>query len=98
MRIGRVFILLVALLAPLTGAFHWHAGHVREARQQREAVDRIRALGGRVIYDYMLDENYPVAHRPRFLSTWICRLVGEDYFYGVTMVVPENAWGSPVDW
>jgi hypothetical protein len=85
---GCVLIHVIALVAIVAVVVAWHAVHLRSAQQQRDTVERIRALGGVAIYDYMLDERYrPVAKTDPFLSTWICRVLGEDYFYGIKGVV-----------
>ncbi len=87
-RSGYVHIYVVALAAMVAVAVAWHAVHLRLAWQQREAVERIRALGGVVVYEYTLDEqNRPLTKTDPFLSTWVCRALGEDYFYGVKGVV-----------
>ena len=50
------FILKIVLVAALVVLLlAWRP--LKEARQQRAAVDRIEQLGGKVVYDYQLDES-----------------------------------------
>lgn len=87
-RSGSVLVFVVALAAMAALVIASHVVRFRLATQQREAVERIRALGGVVVYEYMLDEqNRPRTKADPFLSTWVCRALGEDYFYGVKGVV-----------
>jgi hypothetical protein len=82
--------LLVFMLVASIG-MSWFGAKWRAARQQRDAVAAIRALGGEVIYDYVTKwaasgatAGPPVPPGP----AWARRLLGEDFFAGVVEVRP----------
>lgn len=82
----------------LTTAFAvWLGVVVNRAREQREAVKAIEALGGRVTYDWQprLGETpsriaglyvLPPTNEKRFGPVWLRRLIGDDFFQDVEIV------------
>jgi hypothetical protein len=84
-RLRTLLIVMTVLAAWLSIASH-------RARQQKMAVERIRALGGRVDYDYQritantdVDDFMPVLAGPPG-PEWLRRFVGDDYFQSVVHV------------
>ena len=64
------------------------------SRRQQRAVEDIRALGGRVSYDFEVDENgdLPGDHAPSEMS-WMARCCGVDFVHHVRRV---DLAGTPV--
>jgi hypothetical protein len=90
----RTFFILLTAFAVWLGVV------VKRAREQREAVKTVRALGGSVVYDFQItgvpfdgapDPPYALA---RFFHPdaeppgplWLRRLIGDDYFQDVVAV------------
>ena len=76
----RAAMLLVLIVAG------WLGREVKLARDQRAAVQAIRAYGGQVIYDYELVNGVPTPGgeptAPRWLRAWL----GDDFFCEVVVV------------
>jgi len=68
-----LFVLTTALAV-------WLGVIVNRAREQREAVKAIEALGGTVQYDWAIRTVEPVG------PAWLRRIVGDDYFQKVRKV------------
>ena len=61
--------------------FGWLGVKVRQARRQKEAVDRFEALGGGVIYDYEIDVEFRwIADAKPPGPIWLHRVLGDDFF------------------
>jgi hypothetical protein len=88
------------LLVVLTVFFVWLGVAVNRAREQREAVKAIEALGGTVVYDWEPEleeiEQLSVPHHVYFRlgprgqphgAPWLRRLIGDDYFQHVEQVI-----------
>ena len=84
-------LLVLMVVVAILGS--WLAAEKQQARQQRNAVAAIRALGAEVIYDYEREWH----SRPRFSAAlngppvppgpaWARRLLGDDFFACVLMV------------
>ena len=75
-----LFILLTALAV-------WLGIVVNRAREQREAVKAIEALGGRVQYDWEQDLNDPFGepYGPGGPG-WLRKMIGDDFFQDVRQV------------
>ena len=78
-----LFLLLTALAV-------WLGVVVNRAREQRDAVEAIRELGGAVVYDWQ-----PASHKPTWRSNkapkpggpdWLRRIVGDYFFQEVRRV------------
>ena len=78
-------LLVFVLLANLGMA--WIFPRWRVARQQRDAVAAIRALGGDVYYDYMWPGPGGVPPGP----VWARRLLGDDFFADA-VCVNDDVW------
>ena len=72
---------LRTLMLAVTVFCIWMAIATKQARDQRQAVEAIRELGGMVIYDYQLAGSEKPA-RPE----WLGELIGDDYFARVVFV------------
>jgi hypothetical protein len=72
----RSFLILVTALAVWLGIV------VNRAREQREAVKAIEALGGEVVYDWKLELDREEPLGPR----WLRELIGDDFFQEVRHV------------
>jgi hypothetical protein len=87
-------ISLRAFLILLTGFGVWLGVYSNRARQQKAAIDRVRALGGRVVFDFqggITSPYLPDAAPPG--PKWLRRRIGPEYVDAVTQV----AWiRSPV--
>jgi hypothetical protein len=88
----RSFLVLTTALAVWLGIV------VNRAREQREAVEAIEALGGRVQYDWEQDLNDPFGepYGPGGPG-WLLRLIGDEYFQTVVAVNVLTADGSKID-
>ena len=79
----------LSTLAVLAVAFAciWLPGKWQKAERQRETVAIIQRAGGRVLYDYQLDENGNEieAATPPGLP-WLREICGEDYFRSIAAV------------
>jgi len=78
-------LLIVVTLAGC--GFGWLGVKMREAREQRAAVDAIKKLGGYVVYDYESDSRgvrVPNATPPG--PAWLRSILGDDCFRTVTEV------------
>ena len=58
----------------------WMAIATKQARDQRQAVEMILEVGGRVKYDHENDQSGPPG------PEWLRRLIGDEYFFSVTSV------------
>ncbi len=82
----RSFLILLTALAV------WLGFVVNRAREQREAVKEIEAVGGNVIYDWELSylpAASPIDLDPDAISPgpgWLRRLVGDEFFQDVGVV------------
>ncbi len=77
--------LLIFVLAANAG-MAWFGARYRAAKQQREAVAGIRALGGEVFYDYEQEAWRGTVAPPG--PAWARRLLGVDFFADVVGVCP----------
>jgi hypothetical protein len=73
-----VFVTLCAV------ACSWLAVKMRQAKEQREAVEAIRKLGGIVIYEHQCRMTIGPSGLPGPL--WLRKLCGDDFFVSVVMV------------
>jgi hypothetical protein len=74
-------LMLLTLAASI--ACSWLAVGAKRAREQRQIVEEIEKLGGRVSFDY---ECRGVEHPLPYPWTWLCDLLGDDYFAEITWV------------
>ena len=80
----------------------WFAVRMKRARQQEEAVEEIKKLGGQVQYDYEVQKSgnrLPGGGPPG--PAWLRNLLGEYFFAAVVLVsFPSSAmsgtWEMPV--
>ena len=91
----RFRVSLRALLIPvvlLSVPMGWFALKMQEAERQRRAVVAIQKAGGRVFYDYQLNEelNLVVGAEPP-APPWLRELLGDDFFSDVVGVDFSNA-------
>jgi Leucine Rich repeat len=79
---------LMVLMLVLGCGFGWLGMKVKQAREQREAVKAIRAVGGDVVYDYQeFADDFVVLHAPKPSSPeWLRERLGEDFFHNVVRV------------
>jgi hypothetical protein len=63
--------------------FGWLGKKIERKREERDAVDAIRKIGGGVRYDYQIADG--VKHEP-FGPRWLRAILGEDFFSEVTVV------------
>lgn len=82
----RTFLVLMTALAVWLGVV------VNRAREQREAVEAIEALGGAVTYDWELEPNRKEPPGPGWLRT----LIGDDFFQEVHEVALLSDFHSDV--
>jgi Leucine-rich repeat (LRR) protein len=74
-------VLVVAVAIPCS----WMAVEMGKAREQREAVEAIRELGGGVSYEHEPDDPFaPVAEPPA--PAWLQNLLGGDFFTTVSVL------------
>src|SRR6185312_3759623 len=71
---------LRSLFVVTTALAVWLGIVVNRAREQREAVKAIEAVGGYVVYDW--EWNTPVPEEPPG-PAWLRRLTGDDFFQNV---------------
>src|SRR6476620_429395 len=86
----RTLLLLVAIACI---GFGWLGYKVRQAERQRETVEAIESLGGRVFHDYELDAvgseiNSPSPPGP----AWVRNLFGIDFLANVVYVDLLGDW------
>jgi hypothetical protein len=80
----RTLLLWVAIAGV---AFGWCAHLIRQASQQREVVEKLRALGAIVRYDYEYDSAGQFAMAPELPGpAWIRKLFGVDLLANVVSV------------
>lgn len=87
-------MLLIAVVAAGLG---WM---VRSAREQRQAVEAIRARGGFVEYDYRYNStlNQRLPKGESWQPGWLRRLLGDDYFHNIIVVgLDENHDATDAD-
>jgi hypothetical protein len=101
MNISRRYLTfsLRTLFVLLTIGCIWLGILAERAREQREAVKAIEALGGHVIYDWSIVEwhdggNYTmdIARKPP-APVWLRRVIGDDFFQNASQV----SFGSPIN-
>lgn len=74
---------LMIVVLVIGGGLGWI---VKRANSRRGAVEAVRKAKGQVYFDYQKSgESYDPTARPR-LPGWLIRLVGEEFFYDVTLV------------
>lgn len=77
----RMLRLTVRTLLLMVTGFGMLLGYkVNQVRTQRAVVDKVRAIGGYVIYDYRVDRVKPPG------PAWLRRFVGDDFFAHVVTV------------
>ena len=84
LRTLLVFVTLFAL------ACSWLAVKLQQAKRQREAVEAIRMLGGRVAYDYELDAYGDIIPGEPPGPAWLRQILGDDLFCTVVFAKPTN--------
>jgi hypothetical protein len=80
---------LRTLFILLTASAVWLGVVVNRARQQREAIKAIEALGGTVVYDWELSSPSPADFDPDATPPgpdWLRRLVGDEFFQDLGVV------------
>ena len=83
--------LLLLTLLPRLG-MSWIAVKMQTARRQKEAVEAIRKLGGRVEYDYEVDQSgNPISYASPPEPVWLRNMLGEDFFATVVDVSLDNS-------
>ena len=93
---------LRTLFLALTALAVWLGVVVNRAREQREAVKAIEALGGYVIYDWQLQPSPDggSAMKPDAKPTapaWIRRVIGDDFFQEAKWAGLQNSSHGPKD-
>ena len=90
MRLNRRYLTfsLRTLFVLLTALAVWLGVVINRAREQREAVKAIEALGGEVAYDWAWDVKTPKGPTG---PAWLRRLIGDDFFQTVERVSFYNA-------
>ena len=90
----RSFLILLTALAVWLGVV------VNRAREQREAVKAIEALGGHIIYDWSIVEwhdggtyTMDIARKPP-APVWLRRIIGDDFFQDAVVVHFWGEWAS----
>jgi hypothetical protein len=78
----RTFLVFIAVIAIGCG---WFAVKLSQARQQRQAVEAIRSMGGQVIYDFAY---YPP--RRRRAPDWVIEIFGIDFCQDVVAVLASD--------
>jgi hypothetical protein len=80
----RTLLVLVTLCA---FACSWLAVKLKQAKQQREAVEQIVKLGGEVEYDWQFDEKWTFATNAKMPTPqWLRSQLGDDLFQSVIVV------------
>jgi hypothetical protein len=79
---------LLALMLLASIGMTWVAVTVQAAKRQREAVEAIEKLGGRLWYDYHYDSsgNLLATAQPPGPASWLRHLLGIDFFANVVSV------------
>ena len=75
-------LLIVVTLACL--GMSWVATKMKQAREQKAAVEAILKVSGRITYDYQKDQFDTTSQPPE--PAWIRKLLGNDLFVNVTKV------------
>ena len=75
-RLRTLLIAILVLSLPLS----WFGARLQKARRQREAVEAIERLGGRVMYDWETSFQRPNG------PSWLRPLLGSDFFDKVRLV------------
>jgi hypothetical protein len=84
----RGMLVLTAVVALVLG---WQGPRFKSAILQRRAIAHFRGLDGIVVYTYVKgDIDCTFRSKDPFVSSWICQLLGEDYFFGVAHVTVIN--------
>ena len=76
-------LFLVTFLACI--GMSWIGVKIQKARRQKETVEEIKKLGGRVWYDYQLGVS-PIQRAQPSGSQWLRKLLGDDFFTNVVEV------------
>jgi hypothetical protein len=81
----RTLMIVVTLFAV---ACSWFAVKMQQAKRQREAVEAIEKLGGRISYDYEWDSGsgYRITGAKPPGPTWLRKVLGDDFFCTVDFV------------
>ncbi|MDG3008087.1 leucine-rich repeat domain-containing protein [Paludisphaera mucosa] len=97
---------LRVLMVVILGLGLWLGWRVNLARQQREAVATIKALGGEVAYDWEFDAQGRRNGRSPDAPGWLRRAIDDEFFQQVVRVglvkvgpdgMPAKVDGAPVD-
>ena len=88
-RLRTLFIAILVLSLPLS----WFAWRMERARRQKEAVEVISRVGGRVMYD-RLDPRYPT-RVPSRIPSFLLTLLGDDFFRKVVHVCCDDRVTDP---
>lgn len=85
--IRSLFVLVVCVAVPCS----WLAVEMWQARKQKEAVEAIVKVRGRVLYGYQVDASYNIVREaePPGLP-WLRNLLGQDFFSDVAHVYLDN--------
>lgn len=76
-----------SLLLVVTVVSVWLAVVSSRARSQKQAIDRVKQLGGFLGFDYKLDANMKWRKDPKLPApVWLIDLIGEDYVRSVWIV------------
>ena len=74
----------------------WVAVRMKKTRQQDQAVEEIRKLGGSVSYDYEIEESGGLTKAGRPGRAWLRHLLGEHFFETPVAVVFTSRPGLQV--
>lgn len=86
---------LRGFLIMLTAFAVWLGVVAHRAREQREAVEAIRALGGYVLYE---GEDRFGEEAEQAGPAWLRKIIGDDYFYNVAGVGFGYFWRPGYYW
>jgi hypothetical protein len=89
----RISVRALLLLVLLIGC--WLGWMVRAARIQHEAVEAIQEAGGRIMYDWEWENDFPMKNEGPRVPKWLVDRLGIDYF-GAVVYVEFNVFDTYV--